>query len=266
MAQCMCKIMLDVAERDNLQTVIARQGDSASRFLRLRLLSYGEPLRVEESATAILNVRNAAGELRAFAGDVHSDGSLTLPIGSWMLKTAGTLQCDVSIFDAAGGRLTTPPFEIEVMPSVSGEDVLPGDSDGDGSITARFFAEEKLHTLEPTLTAEGFLLSPLCNRKYALDLSGKAYADDKGWLPVTLELPTPTDTDEDSWVLIYCHAPLRDGQPVSIDWGFSSSILFTNGTVPQIGFGDFDVICTYSAVAGKWQIGVVQYEAIGGVA
>lgn len=261
MAQCMYKMMLDVAERDAVQTVVARQGDSATRFLSLRLTSCGEPLCVEESATVIINVKNASGEVRAFEGSVSTDGALILPINAWALRSVGTVQCDISIFDAAGGRLTTPPFEIEVVASVSAGDILPGDEGGTDSITARLIAEERVYTLLPRMSGQSCVIAPDCNRKYALDLSGDEYAEAGKWKTVSLELPEPEDTDSDNWILIYCHAPLRERTAVSFDWGAADAILFADGEIPEIVRGDFDIVCTYSRAAGKWQIGVLQYES-----
>lgn len=263
MAQCMCKMMLDVADRDAVQSIVARQGDSATRFVRLRLASFGEPMRVEESASVVLNVKKASGELRAFDGEVNSDGTLTLPINAWMLQSIGVLQCDASIIDIAGGRLTTPSFEIEVVSSVAAGEMLPGDGEDDESITARLLAEEKVSMLDPVIAGEGYELHPRPNRKYALDLSSDIYASGEGWKSISLVLPTPEDLTSDNWILIYCHAPLRGLGAVSIDWGLASELLFVNGIVPDIMKGDFDIICTYSRAAGKWQIGSVQYETVG---
>lgn len=262
MAQCMCKLMLDVADRDGAQTVVARQGDNATRFLSVRLFSCGEPLCVEESATVIINVKNASGEVRAFEGTVNADGALILPINAWALRSVGTVQCDVSIFDAAGGRLTSPPFEIEVVSSVAAADVLPGDGGGAESITARLIAEEGLYALTPRQTEQGFAISPCCNRKYTLDLSGEAYAESGKWKTISLELPEPTEAESDSWILIYCHAPLRGELAASLDWGEATERLFADGAIPEITKGDFDIVCTYSRVAGKWQIGVLQYGSV----
>ncbi len=266
MAQCMCKMMLDVADRDAVQTIVARQGDSATRFLRLRLAAFGEPLRVEDSATVVINVKNGAGEVRAFEGEVNVDGTITLPINAWMLQSVGVLQCDASVFDAAGGKLTTPSFEVEVVASVAADEALPGDDDGGESITARLLAEEKVYDLTPVLEAAGYLLYPACNRKYALDLSADTYGSDGMWKAISLVLPTPADTASDNWILIYCHAPLRADGGASIDWGDASALLFADGIIPEITKGDFDIICTYSRAAGKWQIGAVQYETVGGTA
>lgn len=264
MAQCMCKMMLDVADRDAVQTVVARQGDSATRFLHLTLFSCGEPMSVEESVTVVLNAKNPAGELRAFQGEVCADGTLTVPLNAWILRSVGIVQCDVSLFNVGGGKLTTPPFEVEVIASVADDKLLPGDDEEGESLTARLLAEEKVYMLDPVLTEEGYSLYPLCNRKYALDLSGDAYASGDGWKEISLVLPTPEDTDSDNWILIYCHAPLRLSGSVSFDWGEASELLFADGKIPEIFKGDFDVICTYSRSAGKWQIGTVQYESVGG--
>ncbi len=263
MAQCLYKMALDVAVRDTLLSVVARQGDSDTRFLRMNLFALGEPLRVEESAIIVLNAKNAAGELMAFPGTVNTDGTLTLPLPAKMLKSTGIITCDVSVITATGGRLTTPPFEIDVVESVADSDLLPGD-DEEGTITAELLAKESVFVLEPKETDGGFELTPLCNRKYTLDLSGSAYSGSEGWKEIALKLPTPTEADGDCWILIYCHAPLREEAFLTINWGNANELLFADGIIPEITKGDFDVICTFSKAANKWQIGMVQYETVGG--
>lgn len=263
MTQCLYKLTLDVAERDALLSIVARQGDSDTRFLRMSLYSLGEALRVEDSATVVLNVKNAAGELMAFSGSVNADGTITLPLPARLLKNTGVVTCDVSIITTSGGRLTTPPFEIDVVASVADTDLLPGD-DIDGSITAEMLAMEKVFSLTPEESDAGFTIAPLCNRKYTLDLSGSAYSGEEGWKEISLLLPTPTDPDSDSWILIYCHAPLREESNLTLNWGNATRLLFADGMIPEITKGDFDIICTYSRVAAKWQIGIVQYETVGG--
>jgi len=263
MAQCMCKMMLDVADRDGLQSVVARQGDSATRFLSIRLFSCGEPILVEDSVTVVLNAKNAAGELRAFVGEVKADGTLTVPLNAWILHSVGAVRCDVSLFDVNGGKLTTPPFEVEVVASVAANEGIPGDDDGGESLSARLLAQEKVYTLDPVPTANGYSLYPHCNRKYALDLSSDIYAINDGWKELSLVLPAVEDTDSDNWILIYCHAPKRAENSVSINWGDAEELLFADARIPEIRTGDFDVVCTYSKSAGKWQIGTVQYESVG---
>ena len=120
-----------------------------------------------------------------------------------------------------------------------------------------------MFTLEPTFGLEGFELRPLANRKYALDLSGDEYSEGDGFKAISLILPPPDEAGNDSFILIYCHAPVRAAGAVSIDWGAASDVLFVDGQIPSIMRGDFDIVCTYSRAAGKWQIGTVQYGTAG---
>ncbi len=263
MAQCVTKMVLDVSERELTQSIVARQGDSCCRNILLRLLSYGELLRVEESSTVVLNVKSSSGETAVFAGEVHADGSVTLPINAWMLRNEGVLTCDVSIFDEKGGKLTTPPFGIEVMASVLPDETLPGDDEGGGSVTAEIIQQERMFTLKPIQSEGGFALLPESRRHYALDLNNSLYVTSEGWRPIQLVLPPPVSRDQDNWVVITCHAPVRECGPVPIDWGEKDGYSFVGSTLPDIMTEDFDIICTFSVVTGKWHIGVVQYGNVG---
>ncbi|MBQ3063937.1 MAG: hypothetical protein IJC99_03965 [Clostridia bacterium] len=259
MAQCVTKMVLDVSERDMMHSVVARQGDGRCRSILLRLLSYGELLRIEENAAVVLNVKSANEQSAAFAGEVHADGSVTLPLTAWMLREEGVLTCDVSIFDEAGGKLTTPPFEIEVMASVMPDDSLPGDDEGEGGITAEIVQQERMLKMTPTLVDDIYFLLPEKKRHYSLDLSGPLYGNDEGWRRVRLELPPVGTLDQDNWIVISCHAPLRPCGAVPIDWGQAGEYNFVGAALPEIVTGDFDIICTFSNAARKWNVGVIQY-------
>lgn len=263
MAQCVTKMVLDVSEREVVQSIVARQGDSGSRSILLRLFAYGELLRVEENSTVVLNVRNATEQTAMFAGEVNADGSVSLPLNAWMLREEGILTCDVSVFDEAGSKLTTPSFEIEVIASVLPSEVLPGDDEGGESVTAEIIQQERMLTLKPIPIEGGFLLSPEDRRHYTLDLTGNAYGTDESWCRIKLMLPPSASDEHASWVVITCHAPLRACGAVPIDWGNSNSVIFVGSLLPEIRSTDFDIICTFSSVAGKWQIGVVQYGNMG---
>ena len=259
MAQCVTKMVLDVSERELTQSIVARQGDSRCRNILLRLLSYGELLRVEETATVVLNVKNSSGETAVFASEVHADGSVTLPINAWMLREEGALICDVSIFDEAGGKLTTPPFEIEVMASVLPDETLAGDDEGGSSVTAEIIQQERMFTLKPVQSEGGFTLLPESRRHYALDLRSSLYVTSGGWRPIQLVLPSVASCEQDNWIVITCHAPVHERGPVPIDWGKKDGHFFVGSSLPDIMTEDFDIICTFSVVTGKWHIGVVQY-------
>ncbi len=263
MAQCVTKMVLDVSEREVVQSIVARQGDSGTRSILLRLFAYGELLRVEENSTVVLNVKNATEQTAMFAGEVNADGSVSLPLNAWMLREEGILTCDVSVFDEGGGKLTTPSFEIEVIASVLPDEVLPGDDEGGESVTAEIVQQERMLILKPTPFEGGFKLLPESRRHYTLDLTGNTYGTDDSWRHIELSLP-PIDSDERAnWVVITCHAPLRTCGAVPIDWGDGDRVLFVGSVLPEITSADFDIICTFSNGADKWQVGVVQYGSTG---
>ena len=262
MPQIVCKISLDVAINDAGQIIMAKQGDRASRLLSVTLTDNGAPLPIEADAAVLLNV--CRGEERAvFEGRVCPDGSALFALPSFALAEEGSVLCDVSVLDAAGGRLTSSHFSIAVEAAVV-PDAAPSDSE-DGDLIAGLLSEQILHPLSPKAVGGVYMLAPEVNRKYSVDLSDTGLITDKGWVPLSLQLPTPTSSAREHWIVLYCHAPVHErAGAITLDWGDADTLLFADGEVPQITKGDFDIICTYSATAERWQIGVVQYAAVGG--
>ena len=260
MAQCMCKMVIDVADRECTQVVVARQGDSATRCLRLRLSSYGELLRVEEGAVPVLNVRNESGEVRVFTGEVHADGSITLPMTSWMLKNQGVLECDIAIFDEKGGKLTTPPFEIDVLASIAPDDVLPGHDDEEENFVAELIAEEQVYNLNAYAENGEVFVYPSNRRRYQLNLSDGKFADEEGWRPFHITVPMHDNASKESWFIISCYAPLREGRGVPVVWSRMDKLNFVDGVVPTITQPYFDIVAVHEKGSARWNVGVVQYQ------
>ncbi|MBQ3483134.1 MAG: hypothetical protein IJA78_03050 [Clostridia bacterium] len=264
MPQIVCKIILDVAINDGGQIIMAKQGDRGSRLLSVALTDNGASLPIEADAAVLLNVRRGE-ECAAFEGRVCPDGSALFALPSFALAEEGSVLCDVSVLDAAGGRLTSSHFQIAVEAAVA-PDAAPSESE-ESDLVAELLSEQILHPLLPTAGDGGFVLAPAVNRKYSVDLSDTGLITDKGWVPLSLQLPTPTSTAREHWIVLYCHAPVHESAgAITLDWGDASDLLFADGAVPQITMGDFDIICTYSATAARWQIGVVQYAAVEGTA
>ena len=118
------EIYADVMQKDMVKTVIAKQYDCNSRFLCVRFASYGVIMQVAQDDVAVVNVRRSNGEGKAFRGTVNEDGSVTVPLTSWMSELAGTLKCDISIISPDGSKLTSMDFPISVEPAVySGEEI-----------------------------------------------------------------------------------------------------------------------------------------------
>lgn len=108
------RISLDVIRKNFLPVIFAAQGDINSRFLNIALTADGEPLSIESAATVKINATRSDGTSDSFSGTVDEDGSVTVPISSWMLETADTLTCNVSVESAEDEKLTTADFHIGV--------------------------------------------------------------------------------------------------------------------------------------------------------
>lgn len=261
MPKIVCRIALDVALNDGGQIIMAKQGDCKTRLLAVSLTENGTPLAIEPDAAVLLNVsRN--GEHAAFEGRVCSDGTALFTLPAFALAEQGEVLCDVSVLDATGGRLTSSQFTLAVEGAVA-PDASPDASDEVDALGG-LLAEEVLHPLAPVAAAEGYVLAPAVNRKYSVDLSDAALVTDAGWVPLALQLPTPASAAREHWIVLYCHAPVHErAGAITLDWGAADTLLFADGEVPQITKGDFDIICTYSPLSARWQIGVVQYAAVG---
>ncbi len=260
MAQVTCNITLDVSMNDGGKIMMAKQGDSKSRLLCVHLTDQGSPLEIEAEASVLLNVFNGS-EARSFRGATVG-GAALFALPDFALESAGSVSCDVSVLGSDGGKLTSASFEICVAESVCPQTELGSDERGD--LASELLAQSAILELEPTQTEGGWLLEPAVNRRYSVDLSNAVFKKDGAWLPITLRLPTPKSNRFENWILLYCHAPL-DALAGAVTLGFEAEKepLFESGKLPYITAGDLDVVCSYSPVTGKWQIGVIQYK-IGG--
>lgn len=113
MAEIIKSIKVDVAKLNTFPAVVAKQGDTLSRFLKVQLLNESEPLSVDSGATVIINVERVDGQSKAFSGSVNTDGSVTVPLTAWTLEIDGKARCSVSIV-IGEKRLTSTTFYVNV--------------------------------------------------------------------------------------------------------------------------------------------------------
>lgn len=129
MAQITKILNIDVAKKNRFQALVAKQFDSKSRYLKVQLQNEGVDVEVEDNCTVIMNAHRADGESKGYAGSVNGDGTVTVPITSWMLALDDVVVCDISVIDSSARKLTTMSFEIEVDPaSYSGDDIAEDDN------------------------------------------------------------------------------------------------------------------------------------------
>ena len=119
-------ISVDVFKRGRVKPLYAKQYDYNSRFLNVRINADDVEVNVESTSTVAFNVERSDGSEGVFYGSVNEDGSVKVPITSWMLELAGTLLCDISIIsaDETVAKLTTMQFNIYVEEAVVGDDAI----------------------------------------------------------------------------------------------------------------------------------------------
>lgn len=126
MATITREITVDVAQKNLFfKTIVAKQYDNNSRFLKVTMTNEGKKINVDaDSTTVIISTKRADKQSKAFAGAVNEDGTVTVPLTSWMLELDDVVTCDISIVDAEGRKLTSTSFNIEVeAASYSGDDI-----------------------------------------------------------------------------------------------------------------------------------------------
>lgn len=114
-------------------TVYAKQLDKNSRYVRVRVTDNGTPMAVASNSTVYLGGTRSDKRKKSFAGSVDPDGTLMLPIDSWLLQIAGGVECDVLI-QTGDATLTTMSFMLVVLKSTFAADG-DGEIDSGGTVT-----------------------------------------------------------------------------------------------------------------------------------
>ena len=108
------ELKIEVSKPNFIQAIVAKQYDNNSRFLKVTLVNGNEEITVLPTSTVTINAKRKDGESKAFAGEVNNDGTVTVPLTYWMLELDGTVNCDISVVDIEGRKLTTTTFVMSV--------------------------------------------------------------------------------------------------------------------------------------------------------
>jgi hypothetical protein len=113
-------VSADVVRRGATRAIYAKQNDKNSRFLNVRIQEDGTDIEVKQTSKVIFNVERPDTKENMFEGTVNEDGSVKIPLTSWMLELDGTLLCDISIISEGSdvAKLTTMQFNIYVEAAV----------------------------------------------------------------------------------------------------------------------------------------------------
>jgi hypothetical protein len=148
------KISVQVSKPNFFQAIVAKQYDNGSRFLQATFINGSEKINVALSSSVLINAKRNDGEEASFGGTVNADGTVTVPLTSWMLELEGRVESDISVIDANGNKLTSTKFIVEVeRASCKGEDITE-DENYDILITALGeVAKTRAETIEATEAA-----------------------------------------------------------------------------------------------------------------
>ena len=147
---------IEVAKPNVFQALVAKQYDMNTRFLKVTLKDSGTRIDVPNIATAkvIINAERKDGLSKGFEGVINSDGTVTVPIHSWMLELDGTVICDISVIDIVENynkKLTTTSFTLIVEKAAFGGDDVSNDPQSDVLVELIEDCTDALQTLDETI-------------------------------------------------------------------------------------------------------------------
>ena len=132
MIEIIKELNIEVSKKNVFQAVVAKQYDMNTRFIKATLVDGGEKIYINQSETIIvvINAQRPDGESKGFDGVINDDGTVTVPLHSWMLDVVGTVTCDISVIDTAadnGKKLTTTSFTLLVEKAAWDNDGMTAD-------------------------------------------------------------------------------------------------------------------------------------------
>lgn len=132
MIEIIKELDIEVSKPNVFQAVVAKQYDMNTRFIKATFVDSGNKIYIDPDATVkvVINALRQDGQSKGFEGEVNQDGTVTVPLHSWMLELAGTVTCDISVIDTEtddNKKLTTTGFTLLVEQAAFGGDDITSD-------------------------------------------------------------------------------------------------------------------------------------------
>ena len=126
------ELNVEVTKPNIFQAIVAKQYDMNTRFLKVTFVDCGQRIEIPNVPTAkvIINAERKDGQSKGFDGEINEDGTVTVPLHSWMLELDGTVICDISVIDTEtddNKKLTTTSFTLLVEKAAYGGDDVTSD-------------------------------------------------------------------------------------------------------------------------------------------
>lgn len=132
MIEIIKELNVEVTKPNIFQALVAKQYDMNTRFLKVTLMDCGTRINVPaiETAKVVINAERKDGQSKGFDGVINDDGTVTVPLHSWMLALDGSVICDISVIDTATDdekKLTTTSFTLLVEKAAYGGNDITSD-------------------------------------------------------------------------------------------------------------------------------------------
>lgn len=178
MIEIVKQISVDVAKDNVFQSIVAKQYDSKSRFLKVRLTNEGSPITVHPTSVVTINALREDGEALVVGGTVdENDGTVKVPITYQMLELDGQVKCDISVVNQEQRKLSSTTFTIRVEPAVCNSSEIVEDDQYDVLTDLILQVKELKEATEDVLSA--------ANNDYSNALKGSASGEAIGMYDVS---------------------------------------------------------------------------------
>lgn len=143
------KFEIEMSGSTKQYMVSAKQGDRATRYVEVTLLSSGEPYTIPDGSAVTAYIRKPDRK-RVYTACSFSGAVVTLELTSQTLAAAGTARCEIEVKSADLEQvITSVTFEIEIEPMVKDEDaVISGDEMSVLDTTLKQYAEAEAKRVE----------------------------------------------------------------------------------------------------------------------
>ena len=106
-------IRLDAGKPGSQAGIAVRRGDTKSRQITIFLYNESAPLELSSDMNVILTAKKADGTI-VYTDCEVSGNAVTKLIPAQMTAAAGTVRCELSIYDGGNQLLYSPEFDVFV--------------------------------------------------------------------------------------------------------------------------------------------------------
>ena len=116
-------LTLDLLQMEQYPVVRAKQGDDASRFLKVAITRDGAPYALPSGVEAVFRCLKEDGHSCMNPAVINGNGTVTVELTEQILAVPGTVWADISLTGENEEVLSTMSFQIRVEPAPLGLDV-----------------------------------------------------------------------------------------------------------------------------------------------